>query len=1010
MQLDFFWNTWQTPYKQIYRALLVLFGLSILTYTLAILMGSDMVITWQEQTIIEPVRHLLHTYHLGIFQFPVRTDNYIIFQQFSASGIRLMQWPGYLLLIWLGIFVSLYCTLITKLDRFWFVAGVALFTLMLVGLKLDFLTLFHSFGKLGLLVALALYYIPLYVFHFHLKDASLLRKWAVFGLATLVFALVVYFFSGVELPMEHLITYGVYVPTALTVIFVLLVGHDIISGLLRLISSGMVAGSKNSITHFLVFSAIFLLNTALALLRSTGKLDTGIYTIGSFGLLTLAALLGVWGFRDREPTYSGIFSFYPEGAIFYLLMAISAHLTLAYFFVVGHDALAKSIEDVVLYSQLGFSGMFVIYVLANFIDMLQQRVNMYKVLYQPRRMPYFTYNFASLVVVVALFFIFNQKAYYRVISGYYAGIGDLYQQLDDAASAKEYYRLSNVYSPGNHRANYALAMMAEKEHNYSDEVKFFKQSLTTNPSPFAYANLGAKYLDEKKYFPAIFILQDGLKAFPGNGRLLNNLGLAYLQTDNIDSAFYYLNRAHRSSGAQHQAAANVYAMLSKEGLSIKQDTLMSLVSQTAYLPAINNLVVLANELHLGVDDLGTPGFDQKEKMNLARVVYNYNKLLNNPALADTLFEQQTRIFYDSGNTSWFEDNLHFATALALYRQGKVGRAFNMLNMLAAQNPEDEYYPILGRLAMAEKANSLAIDYFKNAFQQGRLEVASELAFAYLQRGELDKASFIWKQIALNTDSNQAALAKKMMRVLQVKNLEDVLQEDVQFKYLFIAYRYHEFDLSKLEGLALTIENEDARVMGFLALFNAYLELGQTQKAFDILQQAGNIQVSNPEFVNDIYIAQCHFAYKTGNAQMMQELGGSLTATDWRIQNYSKLFQLMEKNSTQGADGLKEGFAQVGMDDPLFEPGVLEAAKFFEQDMHDADQAYQILLNGVKINPFSMALNKAYALQCIRVGLFDYAQDTREELRKMMPSVLFRTFDKEYAELLARSESEVSIWE
>jgi len=72
------------------------------------------------------------------------------------------------------------------------------------------------------------------------------------------------------------------------------------------------------------------------------------------------------------------------------------------------------------------------------------------------------------------------------------------------------------------------------------------------------------------------------------------------------------------------------------------------------------------------------------------------------------------------------------------------------------------------------------------------------------------------------------------------------------------------------------------------------------------------------------------------------------------------------------------FVEEATMNPFFEPGVYEAVKYLNGLNGGEGQAYDLVLNAVNMNPFSTGLNKAYALQCVRVGLRSYAMDVREE--------------------------------
>lgn len=981
----------------------------MVVFAVSYVLGSSLVINWEVENIIDPVQASFQKYRLGIFEFPINIETFVISQSYIASELQVNLWPAYLLLIWLGVFLSMMLALTTNLTRFWFVIGIILFTVILVGLKLDYLVLFNSYNKYGLLVAFGLYFPPLYIFHFVKKDTAFPIKFIMLIVSTSLFATIIYFFSGVDLPFLHLANYGIYVPLILIILFAFIIGHEIISGLLRVITSGALMGEKNSLVHFLVIGVIFLVNAVLVMLRNTSRLDLDIYLIGSFWLLTIGAIVGIWGYRTKEVSYEGIFPFYPFGAFLFIGLAITSYFTISYFFFTGNDAFVEVAEDAIVYSQLGYSSMFIIYIIANFFDLIKNNVNVGKVIYQPRRMPYFISRFAAVIVIMGLFFRFNMVQYNHAVAGFYSGVGDLYMEANDYLSATEYYNISNIYSSTGHRANYAMATMKKREGKQDEEIDYLKQAIGKNPTPFAFVNLASRYLEKKRYFEAIFTLEDGLNAFPGNGEIQNNLGLAFLELSNIDSAFLFLNSAQQEKGDFKEPSTNIYSLLVKEDLSIKRDTLDYLLMTSDNLSSTNNLLVLANQLKKKSQDKGTLDFGEPENASIDQLVYNYNKSLNDPWLVDSVYLSKMKTFYDSSDASWFMDNLKFASALALYQQGEVSQSFELLNLLAVQNPEKMYYGLLGKLSLSQKAIGLAIDYFKNAFQHGNLEIAPELAFAYMENGDLEKASFIWKQIELRGDSVSLKTAKDMLKVIDTSSLDEVLLEDAEIRFSFLNYRYRHADLSQLEGLVLSFDSEDIQAMGFMKLFSVYLELGNHEDALRLLEEVGNINISRPDLLEEINLAQCMFAYHTQDDALMQRLLSNLKSNNLHVNNYLNLFESMEKSDSQGAARERTAFMNMGYKNPFFEDGVLESVRFFNDEIKEEDVAYAILLNAVNINPFSLKLNQAYAIQCLKTGLVSYAQETLEELKTMMPTVTYRTFEEKFQQTLQQFESNSSDW-
>jgi hypothetical protein len=121
MKPDFFWRSWDKQYRLIYQILLSVFICSVIVYAFSYMAGSSVVISWEVENLIDPINTLLQSYRLGIFEFPININNYVISQSFIGSELSVNAWPAYILLIWLGIFFSLMLALVSDLSRFWFV-------------------------------------------------------------------------------------------------------------------------------------------------------------------------------------------------------------------------------------------------------------------------------------------------------------------------------------------------------------------------------------------------------------------------------------------------------------------------------------------------------------------------------------------------------------------------------------------------------------------------------------------------------------------------------------------------------------------------------------------------------------------------------------------------------------------------------------------------------------------------------------------------------------------------
>ncbi len=1009
MKLNFFWNDWDKPHRIIYLILLSVLTLAMAAYGVAYFLGSSLVIHWELENIIKSVPTVWDSYWIGMYKFPITVDNYLISQNFTASGLQVNVWPAYVLLAWMAVFITVILTIMPKLSRFWFVVSVVLFTLLLIGLKLEYLLLFNSYEKYGIAIGMALYYPLLYLFHFLRPNTSVWVRLASFLGATIVFAGIIYQFSHVSLPFLHLANYGIYVPLILTILFCFMVGHEIISGLLAVISGSGLTGEKGGLYHFLIISVVFLVNVAMVLFKNSRIFDWNLYLIGAFGLLSIATIIGIWGYRWRENTYEGTYAFFPSGAFLYLGLAITAHITIAYFFITGNDPLVECVEDAIVFSQLGFSAIFIVYFLANFFDMMRENADVAKVVFKPRRMPYFTARFAALIVVLGIFLRLHMTPYNQALAGFYAGIGDLYLKSKDILAAREYYNLANTFSNTGHRGNYAMATLEHLNGNKAEEIRYLTKAIGKNPTPFAYALLASRLSDEKKYFEAMFTLKDGLVEFPDEGRLMNNLGLLYTELAQTDSAFQAFDMAMKARKAHEVAGANVYALMRQQGLEVREDTLSTLLANTSYLPAVNNLVALANEKGRKIQDQGVVKYETPGKTTIDQVIYNYNKTLNDPSLADSAYFSQMSWFYDSSDVVWFEDQVRYAGALAEFKQGNVAVAMQSINKLALQNPEHEYFATLGKLAVSLGAWDLAIEYFKSSFQNGQLHIAPQLAMAYMETGQSDKAEFLWQQIQTAGDSMNTRIAGQMIKIIQMKNIDEILFAEASEKLAFIKYKYREVPIEKLEALALSIDNQNIKALAFLQIFNLHVDLGDMPAAASTLVQLGELNLGEQRIVAEIDAAQCRYAYLTNDTNLMARLAANLERSSLQVSSYLNLFEVKSQPRVDYDTLVQNDLISMALRNPFFEAGVTEAVNYLNASL-DSERAYSVILKAVTINPYSKVLNQLYAIQCLKIGLNDYAMKTREELRLSLGSQAFSDFNVQFEKELQIQADKVENWE
>ena len=89
------------------------------------------------------------------------------------------------------------------------------------------------------------------------------------------------------------------------------------------------------------------------------------------------------------------------------------------------------------------------------------------------------------------------------------------------------------------------------------------------------------------------------------------------------------------------------------------------------------------------------------------------------------------------------------------------------------------------------------------------------------------------------------------------------------------------------------------------------------------------------------------------------------------------------------------FKNAHLSSPYSPDVLLNSAYFFQEFKRDSLQAYNILVNGVRGNAFSIPLFKAYSLQALRAGFYQFGDTALDDLRANLKDEDFVIFEKFY---------------
>ncbi|HEY9048600.1 MAG TPA: hypothetical protein VIN08_21990, partial [Ohtaekwangia sp.] len=812
--------------------------------------GVDGIIHWdtiQEQKVIETT---VHSFRVGPFHLNIPAESYAITEYFNGSPVVPNTTASYIFLFVLIASAVVLLTVITTLEKFWYLTGMALFILFVVGMRLEVLGIAGQFNRIPVIAALVLYGIPAFYFNRFRTSTSFVTRLLIFIGITIVLALVVAFLSQVELPMYHLTLTGYAPGLIISIIFILMIGHEILAAFIRVISQG----SSKSLRHLSIISVIYMANIIITALHEMGTIHWNFIYINIYLLLTISAVLGIWGYRDREAIYGNTLSFYPFGAYFYLALGAICFATTGQLLGNANDPALKIIRDLTIFSHAGFGIIFLTYIFSNFIVMLAQNMPIYKVLYKPNRMPYFTYRFAGLIAVLAFLFVSDWKAYvYNGMAGFYNSAGDLYSLQGNEVYTESFYDQGRSNGFSNHRSNYALGVIRGARFNFEAAHDNYHAANFRNPSEYSLTNDGNLFIWENDIFNAIDTYRNGYKKMPESGAIANNLGLAYAKVHNLDSALVYFSAAREQAISKNIAETNFFAMAAAELIPLQADSILGVFSTTSHATIANALALstLYNQpLKVTTDPLATP------KLNLQAATLLNNYIIRNAKTLDTTFTSRAYAIASDSINSDFSIALKVALANAFYHQGNVARALSIMaeQIYIGQAYQGKYNYIMGLWALEQGNPERASDYFTFADTYDYKDAKFYNAIALTEAARIPEAFIAWDTVAHSKDESEQQIAATMKKILAIPEQEALKLSDGE-KYQFCRYRIGLRDSVLFDRIVNTFSNANYKAQALLDLSSKYYRRELYTPAIRFFNRIAGLELTDKTLYEDVRHAE-----------------------------------------------------------------------------------------------------------------------------------------------------------
>jgi hypothetical protein len=789
-----FWHNWPKPLK------VALFIFSALAVFLLVALsfwyfkGLENTIQWDLATELNKKFIATEAFVEKGLRF---TDNELVYylKEWYIPSIGIVNvTAAMILLVATLLSISLISTALSFQNSFWFFGSLIIIASFLILSRTEIV--FQSTNNYPFILAFSLLGGLLFLFNSFFKRAGFWLRFITIFAAFVILVLIALKFSKVNFPLLALSQYGLLFPIICFAVFVFIIGHEILAGLIWTVSSAAEKGKSSFITY-LGIAIIYLLNCFLIYLENIRAIDDSFMVISPVFLYAVSLILGFWGFK-KQTEDRDIFSFERTGAWLYLGLAIGSTAFIGFAYATGNDPLIELINDYLAIAHLSLGLAFFGHVTLNFIGLFQKGLNVHLVLYKP--------NFSSLLlakiaaVFIVLFFLIQKNiySYNQLRSGLNNAIADYYLAEGDLTAAESYYKESVNFDFYNHKANYALAGMAKNVGDGVTAAYYFKQANIKNASEFAYVGLSQHLENEDLYFDALFTLREANSKFPESKYLATNIARLLEKAHVRDSVYFYLDKASKNCSSCDVEKVNLQAFWIENALPAKLDSVSTGLEDENYQANLANQLAISRMTAKVRHQLKK--LPKNSSLNTADFAAIYNQITlpeNTLQQADSSWDE---LINNEANIVLNEDLRYLKASQSFQYENKIS-GIKQLAYLAQDSTETGllYRRKLGLWYLKEGLFDRAVGQFYAAGDAASAQVLIDNNFqSHLLQKQLQEAGE-YLQMEINEESYKALYQKAPFNPYLLNDIADFLvvkgREGEAYQKVFDALEFNESSIS-----------------------------------------------------------------------------------------------------------------------------------------------------------------------------------------------------------------------
>ena len=732
---------------------------------------------------LQPVVLTLDSVAAGPVYLPVQANGFVTTLTHDVAGPYTQPVAAAVFLLLLAGALVGWVAVASTLARAPFVAGMVPVIFLLLSLNTESLGLFGTSERYFLYLMLGL--IGGGAFGLHAFAEGMALRWRVAIIGSMVAGLSALLYAQSLLPAQEttlqLAAYATTGGAVLLALLVLWVAVENVRALLWLKTQAEQPGGRFGLVPFVLAAGLYV-GTLLLYLWNNGSLELWPGLLLDPLVLLLPAVVAGWlGLRLRAPSYGEWIPYRQGAAQLYPLAVLGAAGALGYAFATANTPLlvaARSFTG----AALGLLGAaFLLYVLINFAPLIKQRLRVYRVAFEPRRLPFYAVYVLGIGGIV---FLQSRQSFPlpdQVLAGQFNLLGDLARQQSEAAPddlaqaglAERYYAESgDVLYRANLHAELGRAALYRFRQQRQNEINSLRRALLRGPSEKVSVRLASLYDQPDDLFEGLDILRRGLKAQPRSAALAGDLAQLFTQTALTDSVAFYLDKAGQLAPGSYASRTNQLGfLLSQNLLADARQQAPKLAPKTTEPALMSNLTLLQLRTARPVRvALPAPGGGPLE-LDAARFAQVYHGVLLAVArqpgqLTPALFAYLSQLANHPANADYYEQLL-FLQALGRHARGQELLARQLLLPLASgtSGPAAYYQQLLGLWQLQQGQYATAADQLGFAASHGAPQAAEMRVYALALSGEPDSVRAATARLLASADTAQQRQGQRAQRRL-----------------------------------------------------------------------------------------------------------------------------------------------------------------------------------------------------------------------------------------------------